>query len=286
MDLNSITLLSFALGVILILAAIIGKEIKIAAIELPAVSGVLPRLVLSIIGIALIYFGIFNPLQLNAKESEPTAVANPPTSAPVSTVVVDTPTSAPTPTVVIDTPTSAPVPTVAVDTPTSAPVSTAVDNAASEFNGSYLLQTKFLEAENKCLEGNNVGGSMGGAAFMSDCANPSTGQIWKLVPAGDGYYLLQTRLSEAENKCLEGNNVGGSMGGAAFMNDCANPATGQMWKLVPAGDGYYLLQTRVSEAENKCLEGNNVGGDLGGASFMSDCANPAVGQVWKLVSVP
>ena len=45
MDLNSITLLSFALGVILILAAIIGKEIKIAAIELPAVSGVLPRLV-------------------------------------------------------------------------------------------------------------------------------------------------------------------------------------------------------------------------------------------------
>ena len=31
MDLNSITLLSFALGVILILAAVIGKEIKIAA---------------------------------------------------------------------------------------------------------------------------------------------------------------------------------------------------------------------------------------------------------------
>ncbi len=221
MDLNSLTLLSFALGIVLILAAIIGKEIKIAAIELPAVSERLPRLVLALAGMALIYFSIFDPFQLTPKESEPTAVANAPTSAPVSTPLENS--------------TKESEPTVVANTPTSAPVSTPLVNSTSEFNGYYLLQTRSLEAENKCLEGNNMGGDMaGGAAFMNDCANPATGQVWKLLPAGDGYYLLQTRFSEAENKCLEGNNIGSDIaGGAAFMNDCTNPATGQMWKLIP-----------------------------------------------------
>lgn len=280
MDLNSIALLSFALGVVLILAAVIGKEIKIAAIELPAVSEKFPRLILAIIGMALIYFSIFDPFQLNPTETEPTAVASAPTNAPATSTEqsANTPTSVPV--------TTAPEPTVVASTATSAPVSTPVENVASEFNGYYLLQTRLLEAENKCLEGNNIGGDMGGAAFMHDCTIPATGQIWKLVPAGDGYYLLQTQGSETENKCLEGNNVGGGMaGGAAFMNDCTNPATGQMWKLVPLGDGYYLLQTRLLEAENKCLEGNNAGGDMGGAAFMSACTN-ATGQMWKLVPSP
>jgi hypothetical protein len=77
---------------------------------------------------------------------------------------------------------------------------------------------------------------LGGAVFMNDCASPTTGQLWKLVPAEDGYYTLQTMFLEAENQCLEGNRVADDavLGGAAFMNDCADPTTGQLWKLVPA----------------------------------------------------
>ncbi|MBA4383365.1 MAG: hypothetical protein C0410_01380 [Anaerolinea sp.] len=158
-----------------------------------------------------------------------------------------------------------------------------------EFSGYYTLQTMFLEVENKCLEGNRLADDsvLGGAAFMNDCASPTAGQIWKLVPADEGYYSLQTMFLEAENKCLEGNRLADDsvLGGAAFMNDCASPTTGQLWKVVPADEGYYTLQTMFLEAENKCLEGNRLADDsvLGGAAFMNDCASPTTGQLWKLV---
>jgi hypothetical protein len=168
-------------------------------------------------------------------------------------------------------------PVVATAAPTEAPVA---------FEGYYTMQTAFLEAENKCLEGNRVAADsvLGGAAFMDDC-NGTSGQLWKLVPASDGYYTLQTAFLEAENKCLEGNRVASDsvLGGAAFMDDCTG-AAGQLWKLVPASDGYYTLQTAFLEAENKCLEGNRVASDsvLGGAAFMDDC-NGTSGQLWKFV---
>ncbi|EKD88999.1 MAG: ricin B lectin [uncultured bacterium] len=161
---------------------------------------------------------------------------------------------------------------------------------APEFSGYYTLQTMFLEAENKCLEGNRLADDsvLSGAAFMNDCTSPTTGQLWKMVPADEGYYTLQTKFFEAENKCLEGNQLADDsvLGGAAFMNDCASPTTGQLWKLVPADEGYYTLQTMFLEAENKCLEGNQLADDsvLGGAAFMNDCASPTTGQLWKLVS--
>ena len=104
----------------------------------------------------------------------------------------------------------------------------------------YTLQTRLLEAEDKCLEGNGGLANdsvLKGAAFMNDCTRPATGQIWKLVPAGNGYYTLQTKLLEAENKCLEGNgglSNDSVLKGAAFMNDCSRPSTGQRWKLVRA----------------------------------------------------
>ena len=119
---------------------------------------------------------------------------------------------------------------------------------------------------------------------MDDCNN-SSGQNWKLVPSGDGYYKLQTKFL-GNKKCLEGNRVAedSTLGGAAFMDDCNN-ASGQNWKLVPSGDGYYKLQTKFLGNE-KCLEGNRLAKDstLGGAAFMDDCNN-ASGQNWKLVKI-
>ena len=100
-----------------------------------------------------------------------------------------------------------------------------------------------------------------------------------------GYYRLQTMWLEPEDKCLEGNQVAADavLGGAAFMNDCAD-ATGQMWKLTPAGEGYVQLQTALLEEQEMCLEGNQVAADafLGGGAFMADCQDVA-GQLWKLV---
>lgn len=247
--LNSIPLIAFAIGLVLVIAAIVGKEIKITAIELPAVSERLPRLGLAVVGLSLIYVGIFDPFRLNSRDSAPAAVESAPAKAPASA-------------------------------PAAAKVSAAFQNTG----GYYTLHTKLLESGSKCLEGNSQGGSvLGGASFMNDCPAPATGQLWKLVPASDGYYTLQTKFLEPKNMCLEGNSRGGTvLGGAAFMSDCAKPATGQLWKVVPASDGYYTLQTKALESRNQCLDGNN----LGGAAFMNECAASAGGQLWKLVTVP
>ncbi|MEM7727105.1 MAG: CVNH domain-containing protein [Cyanobacteria bacterium P01_A01_bin.45] len=157
-----------------------------------------------------------------------------------------------------------------------------------EANRFYTLTTRFLEKENKCLEGNKLarGSTLNGAAFMDNCQNV-TGQHWKFVPAGNDYFRLQTKFLEKDNKCLEGNKLarGSTLNGAAFMDNCQN-VTGQLWKLVPAGNGYFRLQTKFLEKENKCLEGNKVarGSTLNGAAFMDNCQN-VTGQLWKFKPV-
>ncbi len=155
-------------------------------------------------------------------------------------------------------------------------------------NGYYRLQTMFLAGESRCLEGNSVSGKsmLGGAAFQDDCQDV-TGQYWKLIPEANGYYRLQTKYLEDQDKCLEGNELaaGAMLDGAAFMNDCAR-VTGQLWKFIDAGNGYYRLQTMYLESDNKCLEGNRLSPDsvLAGGAFMDNCQN-ATGQFWQLVSV-
>jgi len=150
----------------------------------------------------------------------------------------------------------------------------------------YRLQTMFLENENKCLEGNQLASDaiLGGAAFMDDCQNV-TGQMWKFMHAGGGYYRLQTMFLEGENRCLEGNRLapGSVLSGGAFMDACQD-VTGQFWKLVDAGGGYFRLQTMFLEGENRCLEGNRLAPEsvLQGAAFMDACQN-VTGQLWKLV---
>ena len=45
----------------------------------------------------------------------------------------------------------------------------------------------------------------------------------------DGYFRLTTQFREGANECLEGNQVGGSMNGTAFMDTCQD-VTGQLWR--------------------------------------------------------
>ena len=48
-------------------------------------------------------------------------------------------------------------------------------------SGEFLLTTQFRKAEGECLEGNQINGSLDGAAFMDSCQNV-TGQLWMALP--------------------------------------------------------------------------------------------------------
>jgi mono/diheme cytochrome c family protein len=159
---------------------------------------------------------------------------------------------------------------------------------AEEFSGYYKLQTLFQEPDNKCLEGNKFASSstLKGAAFMDTCQNVS-GQYWKFVPGGNGYYRLKTLFQEPDNKCLEGNKFAttSTLKGAAFMDTCQN-VSGQLWKLLPQNNGYYKMQTQFQAPDNKCFEGNKFAASstLGGAAFMDTCQDVS-GQLWKFTQI-
>lgn len=150
----------------------------------------------------------------------------------------------------------------------------------------FNLTTRFLQSEGKCLEGNRLASNstLGGAAFMDNCQNV-TGQMWKLVPQSNGYFRLQTKFLESQNKCLESNKVsrGATLGGAAFMDTCQN-VSGQYWRIDPIAGGFFRLRSMFLESENKCLEGNRFAptSTLAGAAFMDTCQN-VTGQMWTLV---
>ena len=161
-----------------------------------------------------------------------------------------------------------------------------IEEAASNPNNYYRLQTLWLEGENKCFEGNRPDADrfLGGAAYMDECQDV-TGQLWKITLADNGYYRLQTMWLEDEDKCLESNQLDSSrfLGGATYMDACQN-VSGQHWQFVPAKEGYYQLQSEWLAPENKCLEGNRPGPDwiLDGAAHMADC-DDVTGQLWKIV---
>lgn len=148
--------------------------------------------------------------------------------------------------------------------------------------GTYRLKTQFRD-ENECLEGNKVGGSVRkGNSFMDQCQFV-TGQMWKVVDAGNGYYRLQT-LFLGKDYSLEGNQAASpDMAGAVFMNKTQN-VTGQLWKIEDAGNGYYRLKNQF-RGNNECLEGNQYNGTVkGGIAFMDKCQK-VTGQLWKFVKV-
>lgn len=158
--------------------------------------------------------------------------------------------------------------------------------APMQFSGYYKLQTMFLMSQNKCLEGNRVApnSTLKGASFMDSCQNVS-GQFWKFVPAGNGWYKMKTMFLENQNKCFEGASGSTTQGIGAFMDNCQN-VSGQLWKAVPAGNGYFRLKNMFLESKNKCLEGNRFapGSTLKGAAFMDTCQNVS-GQLWKFTKV-
>ena len=97
--------------------------------------------------------------------------------------------------------------------------------------GNYKMKTVF-QGDGKCLEGNRFAATstLRGAAFMDNCQNVS-GQLWKIVDRGNGYFTLTTMFRESSGECLEGNRFAptSTLEGAAFMSTC-RPFTGQLFK--------------------------------------------------------
>lgn len=95
----SVSVAAFVFGVVLILAAIVGKDLKIAAIEMPALKPG-TRVVAGIAGIALLYIGLFDPIKPASPAAVPTGQATP-TSLPatVEPTVLPSPIVAPSATV-------------------------------------------------------------------------------------------------------------------------------------------------------------------------------------------
>ena len=160
--------------------------------------------------------------------------------------------------------------------------------AANPPNGYFKMQTMFQMPNNRCLESNRVtpDAAYKGAAFLDRCQNVS-GQLWKAVPIGRGWFRLQSQYLEAENFCLEGSKpfmAGDALKGAARMDPCGN-FSGQNWRFIPKPDGFYQLTTEFLEEENRCLEGSTpetANDPLSGAARMDPCGNFS-GQLWKLI---
>lgn len=160
-------------------------------------------------------------------------------------------------------------------------------SAANPPNGYFRMQTMFQIPNDRCLESNKVvpGAARKGATFLDRCQDVS-GQLWKAVPIGRGWFRLQSMFLERENFCLEGSKPfapGDPLKGAARMDPCGN-FTGQNWRFLRKNDGFFQLTNEALEDENHCLEGSapDAANDpLAGAARMDPCGNFS-GQLWKL----
>lgn len=179
-------------------------------------------------------------------------------------------------------------------------------------DGTYRMQTQFLEPENLCFDGNIVdpGSVLQGASYMTDCAEVP-GQIWIVEPVFDTsaaveaapVAVIDTRVIEpvvipaeentrlvqigtADGLCLEGRATpyGEPADGPVALVDCSD-APSLLWQFVTTADpAYYTLQTLASQEALKCLDSNSdvAGAPFDGAPYINDCSGGA-SQNWRIV---
>lgn len=126
-----------------------------------------------------------------------------------------------------------------------------------------------------------AGSAMAQVAPRPEAKEPASARSTAGFQPGRAYYRLQSSHLERNDQCLEGNQASGDsiLGGAAHHAPCGR-VSGQQWKFVPVGDGYFKLQTRLLEAQDMCLEGG-TGGPRGKVQ-MQPCEDVS-GQAWKVV---
>lgn len=225
-------------------------------------------------GAELMQISNFKQKQISACLNDPKLPQYGASAAPAPAPAVQ-PQAAPAPTNTAPPPAAAPAPTYAAPPQPASSVGTLL-------SGAYVrLTTMFRESASECL----AGGSSGtGTTYMDRCQN-APGQIWRVIDQGNGYFHLTTQLRENAGECLEGNQLNGTAwNGASFMTGCQN-ASGQLWKAVDQGNGYFRLTTMFREGANECLEGREInGGPKKGAAYMESCQNVS-SQLWTVYPV-
>lgn len=134
--------------------------------------------------------------------------------------------------------------------------------------GYYQLQTPEMEKSNSCLTRTNNNG------ISSEPCGRLNNTAFKIRHKGNGYF----ELFDGDGKCIEGNS-GTSRDKAALMTNCG--FTGQAWRLISRGNGYYKLTNQFLENSNRCLEYDMEAG----VAMMKPCSNFEPEQLWKLTGV-
>lgn len=137
--------------------------------------------------------------------------------------------------------------------------------------GYFQLQTSKMKEQNKMLTAGNSN-----TPAIAVVNSSSDLQLFTIEMFSDGYFNLKNK---GNNKNLEGNAEGPSnfLAGAAFTKE--GSATGQKWKLFPAGNGKYLLKNQF-RGNNQCLEWDEASGKF----FMRNCSTSS-NQQWELNGV-
>lgn len=80
---DSITVAAFVIGLVFLIAALIGKELKIAAVEMPALNQT-QRLIVGVLGVVLVIFGLTEGQAFTRSANLQTSPTTAPASAPVA----------------------------------------------------------------------------------------------------------------------------------------------------------------------------------------------------------
>jgi len=105
------------------------------------------------------------------------------------------------------------------------------------------------------------------------------GQLWQIVPAGNGYYRLMTKWQGSGRSLDVVHDQKNSY--LPVLADTGNYA-GQLWKIIALGNGYYRLTTEwfgLSKSLDVVNDGRNDN-----QLVMADTANYS-GQFWKITRV-
>ncbi len=94
---DSITVAAFVIGLVFLIAALIGKELKIAAVEMPALNST-QRVMVGVLGVVLVFFGLTEGQGFGRQADPQSAAATLPaaTSAPAADPAPTSPVEEPT----------------------------------------------------------------------------------------------------------------------------------------------------------------------------------------------
>lgn len=136
----------------------------------------------------------------------------------------------------------------------------------------FKLSTQFRGA-GMTLDVINGGAENNMAQLATD--GDVSGQYWRFVPGGDGFYRLTT-LFRGSGQCLDVVN-GGETNNQVHLVPCGN-FSGQLWRVTAEGD-YARLSTQFRGPE-MCLDIIN-GGAHDNYPRLQPCGNFS-GQLWKI----